>query len=94
MMIILQSFHAQNPFIVYEDINGTAISYMVYFSDSDTGAICGSKKVNSSFCDNGVCSEEFDASMSLCRPSSDINVTVFAVTNLGEGPSTIPIIEG
>ena len=68
---------------------------MIYYLDSDTGALCGSKEVNSSFCSNGICTEEFDVSLlSSCRPSADINVTVSAVTNLGEGPSTIPIIEG
>jgi hypothetical protein len=67
---------------------------MIYYFDSDTGEICYSNEINSMFCDNGVCIEEFDASSSSCQPSSDINVTVSAVTNLGEGPSTIPIKEG
>ena len=67
---------------------------MVYYSDSNTAAICGSSKINSSFCENGVCSEEFDISSSLCRPSSDINVTVSVVTTLGEGPPTPPNREG
>ena len=84
----------QTPFIIYEDINGTAISYMVYYTDSDTGALCGSKEVNSSFCNNGICSDEFNVSLSSCRPSSDINVTLSVVTNLGEGPQTSPIREG
>ena len=82
----------QDPFIIYEGINGTIISYMVYYSDSDTEELCGSNKV---YCDQGTCSTEFDiSSVSSCRPSSDINVTISAMTNLGEGPSTIPIMEG
>ena len=84
----------QDPFIISEDIDGVIISYIVYYSDSNTGAICGTSKINSSFCDSGICIEEFNVTSLLCRPSSDINVTVSAVTNLGEGPSTIPIMEG
>ena len=82
----------QDPSIIYKGINGTVISYMVYYSDSDTGELCGSNEI---YCDKGTCSGEFDiSSASSCRPSSNINVTIFAVTNLGEGPSTIPIMEG
>ena len=68
---------------------------MIYYSDSDTGALCGSKEVNPLSCSDRICSDEFDVSLlSSCQPSADINVTVSAVTNLGEGPSTIPIVEG
>ena len=84
----------QDPFIIYEDINGTAISYMVYYSHSDTGEMCHSREIDSSSCDNGIYSEEFNVLSSLCRPLSDINVTVSVVTNLGEGPQTDPIKEG
>jgi hypothetical protein len=90
--IIFIYFWIQDPFVIYEDINGTATFYMIYYSDSDTGEMCGSNEI---YCDNGTCRGEFDiSSLSLCRPSSDINVTISAVTNLGEGPSTIPITEG
>ena len=69
---------------------------MIYYSDSDTGALCGSKEVNPLFCSDGICSDEFDVSLlSSCRSSADINVTVSAViTNLGEGPQTVTITEG
>ena len=82
--------------VIYEDINGTVTSYIINYSDSDTGIRCGSSEINSSLCENGVCSEEFDVSFSLCRlrPSSDISVTVSAVMTLGEGPQTDPVMEG
>ena len=84
----------QNPFIIYEGIDGSIISYTINYSDSNTGEICGS---TSAFCVlGGICNGEFDISSSLCRLSSDtsINVTVSVVTNLGEGPQTDPIMEG
>ena len=90
MDIFVCSF-MQNPFIIYEGIDGSVISYTINYSDSNTGELCAS---TSASCVGGVCGGGFDASSSSCRPSADINVTVFAVTNLGEGPPTVPVMEG
>ena len=90
----------QTPFAIYngstvsEGINGSTTSYTINYSDSSTGEVCNSNEINSTSCVGGVCSDEFDVSSSLCTPSSDINVTVSAMTNLGEGPGTNPIKEG
>ena len=81
----------QGPFMIHEGVNVSATSYMIKYSDASTGELCGS---TSNSCVGGVCSEEFKIASSLCRPSADINVTVSAVTNLGEGPPTNPILEG
>ena len=77
--------------MIYEGIDGSVITYTINYTDSNTGEICGS---NSASCVNGMCNGMFNVSFSSCSPSSDINVTVFALTNLGEGPPTIPITEG
>ena len=86
----------QDPFIIYDGINGTATSYMIYYSDSDTGKLCGSSKLSPSLCDIGICSEEFYdiVELSMCRASANINVTVSVITTLGEGPQSNPIKEG
>ena len=84
----------QSHFTVYKGINGSAISYTINYLDSDTGITCGSEKINSTLCTaGGFCSTEFDILSSMCTPS-DINITVFVTTNLGEGPKTNPIMEG
>ena len=67
---------------------------MINYSNSNTGELCHAGEIISSLCNNGSCIEEFDTSSSSCRPSSDINVTVFMITNLGKGPPTSPIMEG
>ena len=84
----------QSTFFIYEEITGSAILYTVKYLDSATGTTCGSHSVSATSCMGGVCSDEFEISSSLCTPSSDINVTVSAVTNLGEGPQTNSIKEG
>jgi hypothetical protein len=81
-------------FFIYEDIIGSATSYTIKYFDSATGAICGLHSINATSCISEVCSNEFEISSSLCTPSSDINVTVSAVTILGEGPQTNPTKEG
>lgn len=84
----------QSSFFIYEEMTGSATSYIIRYLDSATGAICGSRFINTTSCMGGVCSNEFEISSSLCTPSSDINVTVSAVTSLGEGPQTKPVKEG
>ena len=84
----------QRPFEVYNDITGRVVSYAISYSDSASGAIFSSNIVNATSCEDRVCSDEFDIESSLCTPSSDINVTISATTNLGEGPESNPVKEG
>lgn len=85
---------AQGSFDIYSGIQGNAISYTVTYSDSNSGRVCDSETFSASNCTSGFCSSTFEISTSLCPVSSDINVTVFATTNLGDGPKTNPIKEG
>ena len=89
MIIIMQ-----NSFDIYDGIQGNATSYTVTYSDSESGSVCGSETVSASTCTSGFCSSKFEISTSQCPVSSDINVTVFATTNLGDGPKTSPVKEG
>ena len=88
--------YPQRSFYIYPGINGSVISYTVNYMYLTSGNICGSNIINATSCIGGVCSVEFNISSrtSLCVISTDITVTVFATTNLGEGPGTIPIKEG
>ena len=56
--------------------------------------MCNSMKIDFLACNNGICSGVLSNTSSSSCQSSDINVTVTAVTNLGEGPPTNPIMEG
>lgn len=71
-----------------------AISYTVLYSDSSSGKLCGSDYIQASNCTDGFCGSIFKILSSLCPLSSDINVTIFAITTLGVGPMSNSIKEG
>lgn len=57
--------------------------------------MCGSNYiVEATSCMGGICYDEFNISSSLCQSSADINVTVIAITNVGEVPESNPVKEG
>ena len=84
----------QEPFEIYDGVNGHATSYTTTYLDSALGTICGSNVINALSCSEEVCSDEFNISSSKCMASSDINITVHATTNLGDTPNSDPIKEG
>lgn len=92
-MVTKYYYCVQSPFDVYDGIQGNATSYTVTYSDSASGIVCSSETILASNCLGGFCSSTFEISSSKCPGSSDINVTVFATTNLGDGPETNPITE-
>ena len=81
-------------FVISDEIDGYASSYTITYSDSASGRICGLDTFLASNCTESICSRVFEISSSLCTPSSDINVTVSATTNIGDGPRSKPIKEG
>ena len=81
--------------MIYPGITGSTISYNVTYSNSASGRICGSNNiVDATSCIDGICCDEFNISSSLCQSSADINVTVIAITNVGEAPKLNPVKEG
>lgn len=84
----------QEQFEIYSGVNGYATSYTTTYLDSALGTICGSNVINALSCSEESCSDVFNISSSKCMASSDINITIFATTNLGETPKSDPIKEG
>ena len=80
----------QDSFNITEGVDGSALSYTISYSDSVSGINCHSTTISASSCDDGICSDVFEASASLCPPLTDITVTVFATNILGNGPTSIP----
>lgn len=58
------------------------------------GVYYGSDTILASRCVDGSCSSSFEIFSLKCLPSSDINVTVFATSIIGDGPTSNPVKEG
>ena len=80
--------------MIYDGINGSAISYSVNYLDSISGGVYGSDKILASSCVDGSCSSSFEISSLMCLPSAGINVTIFATFVIGDGPASNPVKEG
>ena len=81
----------QALFNITDGFDGSATSYTISYTDLTSGYICGSTTIPASACENGVCSDWFDISSSLCTQSTNITVTAFATNLLGDGPPSQPI---
>ena len=84
----------QGALTVSGDISGSAVSYNISYSDISSGStyLCDSIIINSSSCDNGVCSHHFQvtsSSMPFCKRSMHIIVAVFATNIFGHGSKSI-----
>ena len=84
----------QESFTISDGIEGSATSYTITYRDSTYNGICGSATIPASSCVGGMCSHTFEASTSVCPPLSDVNVTVFGTTQLGDGAVSNPVTVG
>ena len=71
-------------------------SYSISYKDSNTDNICTQiTTVPSISCaDNGVCEHTFKVSSSRCHPSTNITVTVIAMSMFGSGLESAPQMIG
>ena len=74
-------------------MNGSASSYIIFYADSVSGAICDSAIIEAQSCKNGICNHLFDSSSSNCPPSSDISISVLATNVLGNGTTSSPLLQ-
>ena len=91
----------QEPFQIFEGIDGSATSYTVNYFQIDsitvTNTTCVSVLIPSSSCKHGECKHIFDiSSLSHCltAPVSSIGVTAFATNILGNGVNSDPVFVG
>ena len=82
----------QKPFNIAEGIDGSASSYTIIYTDTESGGIlCDSVKVPGFSCQGELCSHLFDVSSSSCVNSTNISVAVYATNLLGDGPASEPV---
>ena len=76
----------QVTFNVSDNIDGSATSYTIQFSDSTSSTDCkDSVTIPASSCSGRVCNYEFEIANSSCSLSADITVTAFATNVFGDG---------
>ena len=84
-MLFIASFN------ITDEVDGSAASYTITYTDSTFSYICGSTVISASTCESGVCSDWFDIASSPCARSTSVMVTAFATNLLGDGPPSQPI---
>ena len=91
--IIHDDHHFQKSFNITEGIDGSASSYTIIYTDTESGGIsvCDSIKVPAFRCQEGICRHLFDVSSSRCVNSTNISVAVYATNILGDGPASEPV---
>ena len=84
-------YSQQNPFFIFNDVDGSATSYTAYFVDTSSDKGCDSRTIDSSVCVNGTCCIIYQILRdSPCSHSSNLTVTVYATNILGNGPESKP----
>ena len=86
--------HQQDSFNISDEIDGSAQSYTITYTDSTTSTVCSSVEIQASSCDVQMCGHQFEVSSSSCVPSADVTITVFATNILGSGQTSNPITIG
>ena len=65
-----------------------ATSYTISYSDSSTGETCGLSTIPASSCGEKICSNVFEVSSTSCFNFTNIAVSFFASSSLGNGPAS------
>ena len=86
-------FHFQTSFNITDDIDGSATSYIIEYSEVPTNSVCATETVSpSASCVDGLCTHFFDISRSGCDLSGPISVAVSGVNRLGQGVPSNPVL--
>ena len=95
-MHVCMHVHMQEKFNISKGVDGSAVSYNINYTDSDSGAVCASTTIFklASSCVNSVCSHEIIVSSSPCHSSLSIQVTVAGANRFGSGLPSVPVSIG
>ena len=86
--IICYLYYPQAAFNITDDMDGSATSYIIEYSD---GTVCATETVlPSTSCVDRLCTHFFDISSSRCNRSAPITVAVSGVNSLGRGAASTP----
>ena len=65
-----------------------AISYTIIYADSSSGEICGFSTIPATSCGDKICSNVFEISSTSCFSFTNISVSFYASSSLGNGPAS------
>ena len=83
--------------MISEGVDGSALSYIISYTDSNTGELCSSLTLPASSCKQGICTVPFISPMP-CSGSEtvaedgDVDISISADNRLGRGPPTVTTI--
>ena len=92
--MILCLYHTRKvSFNISEEIDGSANTYYLTYSDPSSRESCGSTSVDASTCVNGICYSNYSYERLLpdCIDLEAINVTVHALNVFGNGSKSEPV---
>ena len=76
---------------IFDNIDGSPISYNITYSDVNSGRICGTFSIPAATCQDGVCRHTSQIT-SPCSLSDDISLSVLSTNILGSGPPSQPVV--
>ena len=83
--------------MISEGVDGSALSYIISYTDSNTGELCSSLTLPASSCKQRICTVPFISPMP-CSDSEivdgdgDIDISISADNRLGRGPPSVTTI--
>ena len=85
----------QESFTISSGFDGSAISYIINYTDSASGVVCASATILVASCVDDICEHDFRIAFTPCVSSSQITVSVCGTNVFGQGlPSTPVSIRG
>ena len=80
--------------MISEGVNGSALSYTISYTDSNTGEICNSLTISASSCKQGTCTVPFINPLPCSENvgDGDIDISISANNRLGRGPPSVTTI--
>ena len=89
---IIHYVYLQESFSISDGFDGSAISYIINYTDVTSGVVCASVTVSASSCmDNILCEHDLRLAFTPCISSSQITVTARGANLLGEGLPSAPV---
>ena len=80
--------------MISEGVNGSALSYTISYTDSNTGEMCNFLTISASSCKQGICTVPFINPLSCSEVvgEGDIDISITANNRLGKGPPSVTTI--
>ena len=80
--------------MISDGVDGSALSYIISYTDSNTGEMCNSLTISASSCKQEVCTVPFISPLPCSETvgSGDIDISISANNRLGSGPPSVTTI--